>query len=66
MVKERFFLPQPARYDSSEGVWLTVDAVLARDFPVIQAIILLLSFVYVMINMVIDIAYSFFDPRIRY
>jgi peptide/nickel transport system permease protein len=45
---------------------LTVDAVLARDFPVIQAIILLLSFVYVMINMLIDIAYSFFDPRIRY
>jgi peptide/nickel transport system permease protein len=45
---------------------LTVDAVLARDYPVIQAIILLFSFVYVVINMVIDIAYSSLDPRIRY
>ncbi|HYM33359.1 MAG TPA: ABC transporter permease [Candidatus Cybelea sp.] len=45
---------------------LTVDAVLARDYPVIQAIILLFSFVYVLVNLCIDIAYSFFDPRIRY
>ncbi|MBM3621974.1 MAG: ABC transporter permease [Alphaproteobacteria bacterium] len=45
---------------------LTVDAVLARDFPVIQVVILMFSFVYVLINLVIDIAYSFFDPRIRY
>jgi len=45
---------------------LTVDAVLARDYPVIQAIILLFSFAYVLINLVIDVAYSFFDPRIRY
>ncbi len=45
---------------------LTVDAVLARDYPVIQAIILLFSFVYVLINLAIDIAYSLADPRIRY
>ncbi|MCW5751035.1 MAG: ABC transporter permease [Alphaproteobacteria bacterium] len=45
---------------------LTVDAVLARDYPVIQAVILMFSFVYVLINLVIDLAYSFFDPRIRY
>jgi peptide/nickel transport system permease protein len=45
---------------------LTVDAVLARDYPVIQAIILLFSFVYVLINLAIDLTYSFFDPRIRY
>jgi peptide/nickel transport system permease protein len=45
---------------------LTVDAVLARDYPVIQAIILLFSFAYVLINLMIDLAYSFFDPRIRY
>jgi peptide/nickel transport system permease protein len=45
---------------------LTVDAVLARDYPVIQTVILLFSFVYVMINLVIDLAYSVFDPRIRY
>jgi peptide/nickel transport system permease protein len=45
---------------------LTVDAVLARDYPVIQAIILLFSYAYVQINLVIDLAYGFFDPRIRY
>ena len=45
---------------------LTVDAVLARDYPVIQAVILLFSFVYVLLNLLIDVAYSFFDPRIRY
>jgi len=45
---------------------LTVDAVLARDFPTIQGVILLFSFVYVMINLLIDLSYVFFDPRIRY
>ena len=45
---------------------LTVDAVLARDYPVIQGIILLFSFVYVLINLAIDIAYTMVDPRIRY
>jgi peptide/nickel transport system permease protein len=45
---------------------LTVDAVLARDFPTIQAVILLFSFIYVLVNLAIDIAYTIFDPRIRY
>ncbi|MFT6773169.1 MAG: peptide/nickel transport system permease protein [Paracoccaceae bacterium] len=45
---------------------LTVDAVLARDYPVIQAVILLASLVYVIINLLIDIAYVALDPRIRY
>ena len=45
---------------------LTVDAVLARDFPTIQGVILLFSFVYVMINLLVDLSYVFFDPRIRY
>lgn len=45
---------------------LTVDAVLARDYPVIQAVILLSSLIYVVINLLIDIAYVFLDPRIRY
>lgn len=45
---------------------LTVEAVLARDYPVIQAVILLTSLVYVVINLLIDIAYVFLDPRIRY
>ena len=45
---------------------LTVDAVLARDFPTIQGVILFFSVVYVLINLVIDLSYVFFDPRIRY
>lgn len=45
---------------------LTVDAVLARDFPVIQIVILFFSFVYVMINLLIDIIYVLVDPRISY
>ncbi|MUZ75608.1 ABC transporter permease subunit [Agrobacterium vitis] len=45
---------------------LTVDAVLARDFPVIQAIILLFAFVYVLINLIVDLSYTIFDPRITH
>jgi peptide/nickel transport system permease protein len=45
---------------------LTVDAVLARDFPTIQGIILFFSFVYVLVNLLVDLSYVFFDPRIRY
>ncbi|MDP6565994.1 MAG: ABC transporter permease [Alphaproteobacteria bacterium] len=45
---------------------LTVDAVLGRDYPTVQALILVFSFVYVVVNMLIDLTYSFLDPRIRY
>ena len=45
---------------------LTVDAILRRDYPVIQGVILIFSAVYVLINLAIDIIYTFLDPRIRY
>jgi peptide/nickel transport system permease protein len=45
---------------------LTVDAVLARDYPTIQAVVLLFSVVYVVINLLVDLSYVFLDPRIRY
>jgi peptide/nickel transport system permease protein len=45
---------------------LTVDAVLARDYPTVQAVILLFSLAYVFINLVIDLLYTLLDPRIRY
>jgi len=45
---------------------LTVDAVLARDYPTIQAVVLLFSVAYVLINLLVDLTYTFFDPRIRY
>ena len=45
---------------------LTVDAILRRDYPIIQAVILLSSGVYVLVNLVIDLLYTVLDPRIRY
>jgi peptide/nickel transport system permease protein len=45
---------------------LTVDAILRRDYPIIQGVILIFSATYVMINLLIDLSYVFFDPRIRY
>lgn len=45
---------------------LTVDAILRRDYPVIQGIVLLSSFTYVLINLLIDLSYVILDPRIRY
>lgn len=45
---------------------LTVDAILRRDYPVIQGVILLFSFMYVLVNLLVDMLYTVFDPRIRY
>ena len=45
---------------------LTVDAVLARDFPTIQGLILFFSLIYVGVNLLVDLSYVFLDPRIRY
>jgi peptide/nickel transport system permease protein len=45
---------------------LTVDAILRRDYPIIQGIILIFSGVYVLINLLVDLSYTLLDPRIRY
>jgi peptide/nickel transport system permease protein len=45
---------------------LTIDAILRRDYPVIQGLVLLFSVVYVLVNLLVDITYTLFDPRIRY
>jgi peptide/nickel transport system permease protein len=45
---------------------LTVDAILRRDYPVIQGVVLLFSFAYVLVNLGIDLSYMLLDPRIRY
>jgi peptide/nickel transport system permease protein len=45
---------------------LTVDAILRRDYPIIQGIILLFSFMYVLVNLAVDLLYRVFDPRIKY
>jgi peptide/nickel transport system permease protein len=45
---------------------LVVDAILRRDYPIIQGLILVFSSVYILINLVVDILYTLLDPRIRY
>ncbi len=45
---------------------LTLDAILRRDYPIIQGVVLLFSFVYVLVNLAIDLIYTLLDPRIRY
>ena len=45
---------------------LVVDAILRRDYPVIQGVVLLFSFTYVLVNLGVDLLYTVFDPRIRY
>jgi peptide/nickel transport system permease protein len=45
---------------------LTLDAILRRDYPVIQGVVLLFSFSYVLVNLLVDLLYTLFDPRIRY
>ena len=45
---------------------LTVDAILRRDYPIIQGVILIFSGIYVLINLLVDLSYRLFDPRIRY
>jgi peptide/nickel transport system permease protein len=45
---------------------LTIDAVMQRDYPVIQGVILVVAGVYVLVNLLIDLTYSLLDPRIRY
>ena len=45
---------------------LVVDAILRRDYPIIQGVVLMFSFVYVLVNLGVDIVYTVVDPRIRY
>lgn len=45
---------------------MIVDAVTRRDFPVIQGSMMIVAFMYVFVNLVVDVSYSIFDPRIRY
>jgi peptide/nickel transport system permease protein len=45
---------------------LTVDAVLQRDYSIIQGITLIFALSYALVNLVVDLSYTLFDPRIRY
>jgi peptide/nickel transport system permease protein len=45
---------------------LTLDAILHRDYPVIQGVVLIFSAAYIAVNLIVDIVYTLLDPRIRY
>lgn len=45
---------------------LMIQAVNNRDFPLVQACVLVISFIFVLVNFIVDISYSLFDPRIKY
>jgi peptide/nickel transport system permease protein len=44
---------------------LTLDSVFTRDYPVIQAVVLVITFAYIMINLIVDLLYTVIDPRVR-
>ena len=45
---------------------LVVESVLRRDYPTIQGIILIIAFLYMLINLLVDLSFALLDPRIRY
>jgi peptide/nickel transport system permease protein len=45
---------------------LAVDAILSRDFPLVQGTVLFAAATYVLVNLVVDVSYAMLDPRIRY
>lgn len=45
---------------------LTIDAISARDYPVVQATVLLITIIVLLINLAVDVLYAFLDPRIKY
>jgi peptide/nickel transport system permease protein len=52
---------------SRQGIGqLVVNAILWKDFPVVQGVVLLAALVYMVVNLIVDVAYTFLDPRIRY
>ena len=45
---------------------LLVDSIFSRDYPLVQGIVLTFSTLFILVNLVVDVAYAFVDPRIRY
>ena len=45
---------------------LLVDGVVRRDFPIVQAMLMVVAVGYVFVNLMVDVAYAYLDPRIRY
>jgi peptide/nickel transport system permease protein len=45
---------------------LLVEAILSRDYPVVQGVVLVVATMFIFVNLIVDILYSYLDPRIRY
>jgi ABC-type dipeptide/oligopeptide/nickel transport system permease component len=45
---------------------LVVDAVFARDYPLVQGVVLLIAVGFILSNLAVDLLYGWIDPRIRY
>jgi len=45
---------------------LSVNAIFARDYPVVQGVVLLFALTYLLVNLIVDVMYAWLDPRIRY
>jgi peptide/nickel transport system permease protein len=45
---------------------LAFQSVMERDFPVVQAVVLFMSAMFMLVNLVVDVLYAYVDPRIRY
>jgi peptide/nickel transport system permease protein len=45
---------------------LVVDAIFARDYPIVQGAVLVIALVFVLVNLLVDLSYAYLDPRIRY
>jgi len=45
---------------------LAIEAIRGRDYPVIQAVVVLFAVIYIGMNLAVDILYAYLDPRIRY
>ncbi len=58
VIEQVFALPGIGR--------LIVQAILARDYPLVQGTMLLLGFAFVVVNLAVDVLYTWVDPRIRY
>ncbi len=58
IVEQIFTLPGMGR--------LTLQSVLRRDYTVVQGTVMMMAFVFILVNLVVDVAYGFIDPRIRY
>ncbi len=44
---------------------LVAESVQKRDFPIVQSLLMMLAFIYVLVNLAVDLAYAFVDPRVR-